>query len=325
MTNNESLDLTLVMIAKNEAKNIRKAIESAAKYCKEIIVADTGSTDATSEVSRQAGAVVYSYPWSGSFSEARNFALGFVRTPWVLTLDADEELDRDSFEKYCHLLDDNANGGIRVQIINTLQSESGTNVLKHKYTRVFRSHPEIRYTGRIHEQIAESIEKAGFAIADSEIVINHNGYESNDQAKAQRNLSLLLEDLAESPEDPFIVYHIGETQFALGNYTEAQHCFSSIYTSIGLSDAQKEMSRLRIAQIWLRTDEANRMREILSFSSADTDREGFRKYLDAIACLMLREFAKANELLVSSEAISSGLVDQSNRAKLANALALSFS
>lgn len=320
MTNQEMPSISLVMIAKNEAGCIARAIESARRFCREIIVADTGSEDGTQEICRNSGAVVYSFPWSGSFSEARNFALGFVRTDWVLALDADEELDAESLAAQLHLLADEKCGGVRVWIHNQLGSDGQTSTSKHSYTRLFRSRKEIRYTGRIHEQIAESIVRAGFGIADSEIIIRHKGYKTNDPAKAQRNLRLLIEDLAEAPGDPFIIYHIAESEFALGQYDEAAQNFQLVHSSNGLSDAQREMCRLRIAQILLRRDAAAQMIEILTFESADADREGFRKYLEAIACLILQDYQRAKALLGARETAESALVDQTNRGKLADAL-----
>lgn len=322
MTNKELPSISLVMIAKNEAEIIARAIESARPFCREIIVADTGSTDGTQDICRKAGAVVYSFPWSGSFSEARNFALGFVRTEWVLALDADEELDSESFAAHLHALADEKCGGVRVWIHNSLSSSGHESTSKHSYTRLFRSRKEIRYSGRIHEQIAESIAAAGYEIADSQIIIKHHGYETNDPAKAKRNLRLLIEDLADSPGDPFILYHIAETEFALGQYPEAMQNFQKIHLSAGLSEAQREMSNLRIAQMLLRQDEAAKMLDILSFVSEDTEREGFRKYLLAIACLILQDYSQAKAMINAQETASSTLVDQTNRVKLADALSV---
>lgn len=53
---------------------------------------DHQSTDTTAAIAREAGAVVFTRPFTG-FVDARLFALGQVRTPWTLMIDADEEID----------------------------------------------------------------------------------------------------------------------------------------------------------------------------------------------------------------------------------------
>ena len=84
------LNISLAMIVKNEENRIRRAIAGARECVKEIIVVDTGSTDRTRDVSREAGATVLDYPFNGDFSAARNFSLTACTGEWILVLDADE-------------------------------------------------------------------------------------------------------------------------------------------------------------------------------------------------------------------------------------------
>jgi len=60
-------------------------------FCDEVIVVDSGSTDATREIARQAGATVSENPWPG-FAVQRNFALDRAANDWILELDADERV-----------------------------------------------------------------------------------------------------------------------------------------------------------------------------------------------------------------------------------------
>ena len=57
-----------------------------------VLVVDAGSSDATRNIARAAGATVLERPWS-DFVDARRFALSHVTTPWTFMLDADERLD----------------------------------------------------------------------------------------------------------------------------------------------------------------------------------------------------------------------------------------
>jgi glycosyltransferase involved in cell wall biosynthesis len=82
--------LTVVIVAKNEARNIGDCIASVA-FADEILVLDSGSTDPTAALARAAGARVVQTDWPGYGPQvARGFAL--ATGDWVLSLDADERV-----------------------------------------------------------------------------------------------------------------------------------------------------------------------------------------------------------------------------------------
>jgi glycosyltransferase involved in cell wall biosynthesis len=85
------IPLSAVLIAQNEEKTIADALASVA-FCDEIVLVDSGSSDATREVAAAAGArVVLNAPWPG-FVAQRDFAVRAARHDWVLALDADERV-----------------------------------------------------------------------------------------------------------------------------------------------------------------------------------------------------------------------------------------
>ena len=86
-------NLTVVILTKNEEKTIPKVVANAKKCADEVLVVDSGSTDKTVEFAESAGARVIYRAWDNDFSAQRNFALQYVKTLWVLYLDADEFLD----------------------------------------------------------------------------------------------------------------------------------------------------------------------------------------------------------------------------------------
>lgn len=90
--------LSVVIITFNEEKNIGRCIDSVLEVADEILVLDSNSTDKTTEIARQKGAIVYLQPFVG-YVEQKNKALGMAKHNLVLSLDADEALDpvlRDS-------------------------------------------------------------------------------------------------------------------------------------------------------------------------------------------------------------------------------------
>ena len=82
--------LSVVVVAKNEARNIAECVASA-RFADEVLVLDSGSTDATVALAREAGARVVETDWPGYGPQvARGF--GLARGEWVLSLDADERV-----------------------------------------------------------------------------------------------------------------------------------------------------------------------------------------------------------------------------------------
>jgi glycosyltransferase involved in cell wall biosynthesis len=82
--------LTVVIVAKNEARNIAECIASAS-FADEVVVLDSGSTDRTAALAVQAGARVSQTDWPGYGPQvARGFRI--AKTAWVLSLDADERI-----------------------------------------------------------------------------------------------------------------------------------------------------------------------------------------------------------------------------------------
>lgn len=82
--------LSVTIITLNEADHIAAAIDSAS-WADEILVVDSGSTDATVDIARGKGATVMSREWPG-WIEQKNFAAGRAANDWIFSLDADERI-----------------------------------------------------------------------------------------------------------------------------------------------------------------------------------------------------------------------------------------
>lgn len=86
-------NLTVVILTKNEEKNIVDVIANAKKITDKVLIVDSGSTDKTVELAEANGAKVIYRTWDNDFAAQRNFALQHVDTEWVLYLDADERMN----------------------------------------------------------------------------------------------------------------------------------------------------------------------------------------------------------------------------------------
>ena len=82
--------LSVILITKNEAANIRACLESVA-FADEVIVVDSGSSDETVAIAREMGAKVYVHDWPG-FGPQKNRALAYATGGWIFSIDADERV-----------------------------------------------------------------------------------------------------------------------------------------------------------------------------------------------------------------------------------------
>ena len=83
--------LAVIVITKNEARNIQACLQSVG-FADQIVVLDSGSTDGTADLAKGMGAELNQSPdWPG-FGIQKNRALAFVRCDWVLSIDADERI-----------------------------------------------------------------------------------------------------------------------------------------------------------------------------------------------------------------------------------------
>lgn len=93
--------ITLAIIAKNEAHNLPRLLDSVEGCFDEIIVADTGSTDGTVDIAKNLGAKVFHFDWINDFSAARNFAFSKATSDFIMWLDCDDVLfNREGFIKW---------------------------------------------------------------------------------------------------------------------------------------------------------------------------------------------------------------------------------
>lgn len=83
--------ISATIITHNESANIARAIRSLS-CADEIVVIDSNSTDDTREIAAGLGARVVTHDFEG-FAAQKNFSSAEARYDWVLSLDADEELD----------------------------------------------------------------------------------------------------------------------------------------------------------------------------------------------------------------------------------------
>jgi hypothetical protein len=97
--------ISCFIICFNEERNIRRCLESV-KWCDEVIIVDSLSTDRTLEICREYTSHILQRPWSGYVKQKR-FALSQTTQEWVLNIDADEEVSAELRHEILFVLQQN--------------------------------------------------------------------------------------------------------------------------------------------------------------------------------------------------------------------------
>jgi glycosyltransferase involved in cell wall biosynthesis/Flp pilus assembly protein TadD len=212
--------VSLCMIVKNEEANLAACLRPIRGLFDEIVVVDTGSADRTREIARDCGARLFDFPWCDDFSAARNESLRQARSDWFFWMDADDRLDESNVQRLGLLFEDLA-GPVAYQM--TVVSDEARQYDPIPQLRLFKIAPGVRWERRVHEQVAQSWLRLGYPLRNTGVVIHHTGYRSPEinHQKWERNLRLLLLDVAENPHEVSTLFHLGMTYSLLSRHQEA--------------------------------------------------------------------------------------------------------
>ena len=95
--------ISACVTAGNEERNIARCLSSLT-WCDEIVVVDSFSQDRTAEISRRFTDRVCEHEWLGYIGQ-KNLVVQMARHPWVLILDADEEVSPELRDEILAALD----------------------------------------------------------------------------------------------------------------------------------------------------------------------------------------------------------------------------
>ena len=219
------MKVSACVITKNEEKNIGKWLQEMSLLADEMIVVDTGSTDSTVNMAKKAGAKVFNFEWINDFSAAKNYAIEKATGDWILFLDADEYFTEATRKNVRPLLETNYKkdnvGSIRCRLTNIDVDRKNKIVDAMVQVRIFKNIPQIRYHGKIHENIKNTGKAIGM-IFSNDIEIYHTGYSSSIiKSKSERNLKFLLEKKEIEGDSTSVISGLMDSYMTLGNYEEA--------------------------------------------------------------------------------------------------------
>ena len=219
--------VSLCMIVRDEEANISKCLEGVRGLFDEMIIVDTGSTDATKSIAEEFGAKVFDFPWTDDFAAARNESRRHASGRWIFWLDADDRVDEIARGRlrnlFAHLdkYDEERIPVFMISVLSKCADEETPFIMSQ--ARMFRNEPQVRWEGRIHERLncTESCDQ--IAIHPTEVTICHEGYaDAGLRARKQfRELRLLELDYLINPDDPMTLFYLARIHLWQNHPTEA--------------------------------------------------------------------------------------------------------
>ena len=207
--------ISLCMIVKNEQDVLSRCLLSAADLVDEIIIVDTGSTDATKEVAKNFTDKIYDFIWCDDFSKARNFSFSKATCDYVMWLDADDVIlprDAAKFKKLKQGL--NLSAELVMMKYHVAFDEHQNPTLTYYRERLMLRSMNFVWEGAVHEAIVPRGN-----IIYSDVAITHQKLH---RADPQRNLRIFEKLLAQGTHlDPRQQFYYARELYYDKRYPEA--------------------------------------------------------------------------------------------------------
>jgi glycosyltransferase involved in cell wall biosynthesis len=227
--------ISLCMIVKNEEKNILGVLQDAQNFADEIIIVDTGSTDATKVIASGLPKVqLADFPWCNDFSKARNYGIQLASREWIVWLDADDRVSKESASRISAIAKTTPptpQEAYSFQVENV--SSFGTVALAFQQIRMV---PRARgivvpwFKDAVHEQLWTYItENAITMVPRMDISVQHTGYQTEEmiEAKRKRNKAILFSSENSPRRDYFLGLDESNSANSYGALSYFLHTFTA--------------------------------------------------------------------------------------------------
>jgi len=228
LLNRARVRLSLCMIVRDNSRTIRPCLESIRPWVDEMVIVDTGSTDETPGIVESYGGRLFHFPWCDDFSAARNESFRHARGEWLFWMDSDDTISEDCGRRLRALAYGSADASILGYVMQVhcpgAEVDGSLDMTVVDHVKLIRNRPDLRFEGRIHEQVLPAIRRANGQVAWTELFVVHSGSDQGPDAqsrKRERDLRILHRELAERPEHPFTLFNLGMTYADAGRHAEA--------------------------------------------------------------------------------------------------------
>jgi len=211
--------LAVAVIVRNAESLVVETLKSVRSLADVIVVADTGSTDRTVETVRRYTPNVIQHGWADDFSAARNDCLNFIRTQWILWLDAGETIAPDdalALRRFVELEADLQKAYLLMVRITPAPGAVAAEQIGR--VRLVPHSPGIQFQGRICEDIVASLVGLQIEVESLPWQI-HRGAVEHDQerkfSRARRNVELANLEMTQRGAQPHLLNCLGEALYCL--------------------------------------------------------------------------------------------------------------
>lgn len=206
--------LSLCMIVKNEEKTLARVLEIGSKFADEIIIVDTGSTDKTREIALNFTEKVFYYEWNDDFASARNFSFDKAKSEYIIWLDGDDFLTKDSIEKIKEWKNNNNDEDVLMCAYALTYDQNFKPSYLFLRERIVKNSPVLRWHERVHEVIVP----CGKVVNRPDIIIYHD----KQKEYTNRNLKIYRKMIREGEKlSPRAMFYYARELFYNGYYKKS--------------------------------------------------------------------------------------------------------
>ncbi|WP_392552298.1 glycosyltransferase family 2 protein [Orbus wheelerorum] len=170
------IELSVLIVAKNEQQNIADCIKSC-QFAKEIIVIDDYSTDDTTQIATELGAKVIQRALAGDWGGQQTFAIEQASYDWIFLIDADERVSAELAKQIEHVVKSNkqiaywiqrqnkfrhnkaTHGILRPDFVCRLMPKQGTYVEGYVHQQIVTPYPSQKLTGYLYHYTYDNWEQ----------------------------------------------------------------------------------------------------------------------------------------------------------------------
>jgi tetratricopeptide (TPR) repeat protein len=250
-----SVKLSLAMIVKNEERTLARVLQDAAPFCDELVVVDTGSTDATIQIAEAMGARVEHFTWVDDFSAARNASFDACTGDWILWLDADDRIVpavQDRLASYKDSLLTDALDAVYLPYRYHFADDGDVCTWEFPRERLIRRGAGLRWSGPVHEVIEVPDAKRAQWVTD--VWVEHRPLAEARALKGDRNLRILEHAVQTGDRSLRTLFYFGNELADNGRLEEAIAAWSEFiegaargwerYSALtGMANAQLRLGR----------------------------------------------------------------------------------
>jgi glycosyltransferase involved in cell wall biosynthesis/tetratricopeptide (TPR) repeat protein len=197
--------ITACVVVRDDAAPLTQCLSSLEAVADETIVVHGGS--------------------SQDMAAVRNDALDRAIGEWVLMVDATHTLDPASADRVRELVRKNRFVGYAARELHQFGLDGAVSAVERRFPALFPLHPDLRYVGRVEEQLLPRRAGLKFQLQRSELVLHQHDFHEDRHdpaARARRDLPLLEQSAREAPAEPFHNYNLGVALHHLGLQREAE-------------------------------------------------------------------------------------------------------